>query len=205
MEHFESPYLDFNKEIRIKEQHLILWDQIGKIQHATFHLNDSIPVEERKYLKSIKESFLKLNPKPWDPDTQKRYYRLIGKRQDTLLDKGLGKCFFRNPDLRKILEDSIKSYHENSFFLISCVIMPNHVHMLLIMEPGLDIEKVLGNLKRYVATAINKKIGRKGEMWYKENYCRLMRSKEHYNFTLSYIKENPKYLHKGEFSYWENI
>ena len=193
-----SLFLDYSEDIRTKQHHLDFWDQQGKMQSITFHLKDSIPYKKRLVLNNLKDSFLKLNPKPWNKETHTRYRNLISKQVDNLLDNGLGSCLLRYPDLRKILENTLWYYNDIHYFLHSYVIMPNHVHLMLNMKEDYKLEKIMGQIKRYTANQINKATGRKGSLWVKENYCRLIRNWDHYKIFEGYIKNNPKNLREDE-------
>lgn len=199
-----SPFLDYTQSIDIKDDPFMIWQQDGKIQHVDFRLKDSLPASLRTELEKLKTGFEKVNPKPWSIDTIKRYHHLIGKRQESLLDKGYGSCIFKDPTIRKIPEEALKNYDGKYFYIISCVIMPNHIHILLTMREGYDIDVTFGKLKKYCAREINKALNRQGELWEKGIFCRLIRSLDHYKVAYSYIRNNPRYINKGEFSYWEH-
>lgn len=196
----DSPFFDKYKDIRIKKSHLEFWDQQGKFQCVTFHLADSIPADKRKELLNLKESFLKLNPYPWDKSTEFRYHNLIGRQQEKLLHNGYGSCILKDIKYRNIVEDSLLFYNEEVYNLESYVIMPNHVHLLIQMNGEYLIDDYLERIKRFSATKINKLLNLNGIFWVKENYCRIIRSYEHLKTFRTYIRKNPIFLKRGEFT-----
>ena len=205
MQHMEfqeedSPFLDKYEEIKIRSHHLQHWDQQGKIQFVTFRLNDSLAQNHLKYLADLKLSFLKLNPKPWNDSTLKRYNDLIPRAFEDFLDKGYGRCILKFPEIRRIVEEALLYYDDKNYCIHGGVIMPNHVHILISMLDEKNIDSTLGALKSFTAKKINANLGESGSIWIRDNYKRLIRNLEHYKVVKAYIKENPKSLPRGSFS-----
>ena len=196
----ENPFLDRNSDILISSRNLPHWNQFEKFQYITFHTADAIPQKEIKYLLNLKKGFEKINPKPWDKETENRYHKLISSRKENLLDKGVGRCILKYPEYRKIVEDSIIFYHLEKYFILSYVIMPNHVHLLVKTIGNSKIYKTIGSLMRFSARKINEKLKTKGSFWTEEAFDRIVRSEEHLKHCLHYIHNNPKNLKAGEYT-----
>jgi len=79
--------------------------------------------------------------------------------------------------------------------LHACVIMPTHVHLLftaLENERGepFSLAEIMKGIKGSSARNINKRLGRKGQLWQDESFDRIMRAGEFQN-KLEYIIANP--------------
>ena len=71
--------------------------------------------------------------------------------QHRLMDRGYGSCLLRYPEYRKILIDTIAFNDHVNYEVDSYVIMPNHVHMLIMPLEDNKIEDILHSIKRYSA------------------------------------------------------
>ena len=83
------------------------------------------------------------------------------------------------------------------------VIMPNHVHWLLLPLQGYALESVLQSVKLWSARRINALLGRAGTFWQKESHDHIVRDAEEFGRIREYIEENPAKagLRSGEFRY----
>ena len=195
-----SLFFDPNGNFSLKESYLPLLDQQGKLQFITFRCFDSIPAKIREEIKDFKEYFIKTYPLPWDIATMVEFRKTVGKREESLLDNGYGKCLLKSPEYRKIVDDALEFFNKDLYDLHAYVIMPNHVHILMAMLGDNDITECLESIKKFTATKINKITGEKGKYWDGQNYCRLIRNQDHYDIVRSYINKNPRNLRRGEFS-----
>ena len=90
-------------------------DEPGLVQFVSFRLADAFPAE----LRSEWEALLKIE------DDRKRRIHL-----ENYLDLGRGACHLRQPEIARVVEDSLRFRHEMQYDLRAWVIMPNHVHLL---------------------------------------------------------------------------
>jgi REP element-mobilizing transposase RayT len=80
--------------------------------------------------------------------------------------------------------------------LHACVVMPDHVHMLLTPLPVGEgevthsLSVLLHSIKSYSANQINGLLGRTGAFWLDESYDRIMRSDREFIEKWNYIREN---------------
>lgn len=98
--------------------------------------------------------------------------------------------------IREIIQESFHKFDGVRYTLLSYCIMPNHVHVLinpLVQEDGniFSISHIVYTWKRYTATAINRVLGRRGNLWEKENYDSLVKDKEGLGRVIGYIVNNP--------------
>lgn len=194
-----SPYLDRRAEITVATGDLPHWHQDGKYQFVTFRLADSLPQTKIADLKRIIDQFAVAHPRPWTEDVKKEYWRLIGPVESKLLDNGYGNCILKDPRIRKVVSDAILYQDGQNYHVLSFVIMPNHVHMLIQLIGDSTIMEVMHSIKSYTANKINKTLDRKGIVWKKEYFDRMIRTESHLHNCLEYIRDNPKYLRESEF------
>ena len=72
----------------------------------------------------------------------------------------------------------------------TCVVMPNHVHLLL--TPAIDLPKIMHSLKRYTARLANRALGIVGQpFWQAESYDHLVKTAEEFRRIKRYIEWNP--------------
>jgi REP element-mobilizing transposase RayT len=150
-------------------------DEPGLQQFVTFHLADSFPAE----LRSEWAALLAIE------DNQARR-----KQLQAYLDKGRGRCLLRQPGAAKVVEDSLLFYHDQRYALRAWVVMPNHAHVLF-QVGDVSMSQVVEDWKKFTAHAINKLVGRKGQLWFDDYWDTYMRDTEHELRTRHYIEANP--------------
>ena len=149
-------------------------------QFVTSHLADSLP---QKVIDRWQEDLRCLEDKARKV--------LLGKRIEKYLDQGYGSCNLRNPDIAKLVQDSLLKFDRDRYQLFSWVVMPNHSHSLLTRFHDWELEDILQAHKSYTAHEANKLLGRKGRFWMKEYFDRYIRSDKHFRNVVRYIENNP--------------
>ncbi len=149
-------------------------------QTITFRLADSLP---HKILALWERELSHLNAR--DGDIERR------KRIETCLDKGLGSAWMRQPEIANVVEDALLHFDGLRYKMPAWVIMPNHVHALLIpLEPFL-LEDIVHSWKSFTANEANRILKRTGQFWQAEYFDRYIRNGEHYFAAVDYIEQNP--------------
>ena len=104
----------------------------------------------------------------------------------------------RLPDeARKIVFDACLYWRKNKYRLHACVVMPDHVHLLITplgSEKGegvCSLSEIMHSIKSYSSNRINRLLGRRGTLWLDENHDRIMRSEEEVLEKLNYTRNNP--------------
>ncbi len=142
-------------------------------QFLTFRLSDSVPqaviAEWKKELTDIQ----------------------FRKRVEKFLDAGYGSCFLKDPIVATIVADNLNFHNEKKYKLIAWVIMPNHVHVLVIPFAGVEVSTIVHSMKSYTAHEANKVLGRTGRFWQVEAFDRYIRNERHYTSVIRYIENNP--------------
>jgi putative transposase len=150
-------------------------DEPGLVQFVTFRLADAFPIE----LRSEWEALLKIE------DDRKRRIEL-----EAYLDKGRGQCHLGRADIAALVENSLLFRHEIEYELRAWVIMPNHVHLLFLVQE-VPMSRLVDAWKGFTAKAANKLLGRKGQFWQEGYWDTYMRDEKHEVQTRHYIERNP--------------
>jgi len=150
-------------------------DEPGLVQFLTFRLTDAFPLE----LRSEWEGLLKIE------DDRRRRLAL-----EAYLDRGRGECLLRRPDIAKLVEDSLRFGHAVEYDLRAWVIMPNHVHLLFLVQ-AVPTSRLVDAWKGFTAKAANKILRRHGPFWQKGYWDTYMKDDRHELRTRRYIEKNP--------------
>jgi REP element-mobilizing transposase RayT len=147
------------------------------IQMITYRLADSLPfgVVEKLLEKTL-------------PSKRNAEYR---KRLENYLDAGYGACWLRRAENAELVLDTWLHFNCQRYNLHAWVIMPNHVHLILEVISPYTLPNIVKSWKAYTASQINRRLGRKGPVWQREYWDRVIRDQHHYGAALNYIYENP--------------
>ncbi len=115
----------------------------------------------------------------------------LRKRIETYLDQNYGERLLSDKRVAKLVKHAILHLDGKKYRLIAWVIMPNHVHLLIVTLAGYTVSEIMHSLKSFTSHEANKILNRKGNFWYKEYFDRYIRDGKHYRATLRYIEENP--------------
>ena len=178
-------------DIRHTENRLPHWQQKGAVYFLTFRLADAVPRALRTQWELERASWLRAHPQPWTAKIEQEYHHKFSGAIERWLDAGHGSCVLGHPEFGKIVAEALEHFDRQRFVLISSVVMPNHVHCLLIQNDGWPLEKVLHSLKRYTARRINELISRTGVLWQRDFFDRLVRDQNHLANCVRYIRGNP--------------
>ena len=189
-------YLDKSAEIKVKQANLPHWEQDGTTCFVTFRLADAMPQEKLDEWRAEKELWLKRNPEPWDMETEIIYHERFGEQINRYLDSNYGSCVLQEPQIRKIVEDSLAHFDGERYRLFAFVVMPNHVHVLFTPMPGNTISDILHTWKSFTAHSINKALELSGPLWQKEYWDRYIRNERQFERTVDYIIDNNPELAK---------
>ena len=172
------------------QRHLPHWRQPGATYFVTFRLADSLPQEVIDFMGRLRQEIVRLGNHPSANELRNRMEQEVSRRFEGSLDKGHGSCVLADLNIAKIMHNSLQYGCGSRYFLGCSVIMPNHCHVLIRPNAGFDLEKVLGAVKGYTATLINRHLGTTGTLWQEECYDRIVRDEEHLFRVLQYIGRN---------------
>ena len=192
-------------EIAKSRNRLPHWQQDSSTYFVTFRLNDSIPKAIMDKWTADRNRWISDHPQPWDEETEMEYHSLFSGEMDRMLDAGHGECVLRKQEHAEIVREEFSKYEGLRYILHAYVVMPNHAHLLFSLVEGIALDKVVGSWKRISARHINESIGKKGALWQKDYFDRIIRSWEHILRVARYVRRNPAKakLREGEYLLYE--
>jgi putative transposase len=112
------------------------------------------------------------------------------RKLEEYLDRGLGKCWLRQPAIAKLTEDALRFFDGERYRLAAWVVMPNHVHLLVDVWQT-PLAELVKSWKSFVARAANKVLSRSGAFWEREYLDTVIEDEEHRRTAVRYIENNP--------------
>lgn len=165
------------------------WHSRGYIPHfdggeiaqtVTFRLADSLP---RSVLERWTIELAHLEEK--DIELERRL------RIESYLDKGTGDAWLKSPEVASLVQNALLYFDGQRYRLPAWVIMPNHIHVLLVPGPGRSLSSILHSWKSFTSNEANKLLGRAGEFWQEDYFDRYIRNAKHFADAIDYIENNP--------------
>jgi REP element-mobilizing transposase RayT len=92
---------------------------------------------------------------------------------------------------QKIVLEHIKKGSGKFYSLIACIVLPNHVHIVLTPKQEFSISEIMKGIKGVSARKINLIRNSKGSIWLSESYDKIVRSEDELNKYLVYMLYNP--------------
>jgi type I restriction enzyme R subunit len=134
------------------------------------------------------------------PTDLAQYHKHFNRQMQDYLDRGIGECHLRDRDCVSIVRSQLLSGDGDSYHVGDFVIMPNHVHLLIVpvatdLSPShsrMELEQVLRGIKGASSRHCNLKLGRTGQFWQPESYDHIVRSLEQLLAYREYIAGNPQ-------------
>lgn len=154
-------------------------DATRLVQHVTFHLADSLPVDAIERIQAGIDHL---------PESEQSNARRQQIQQ--WLDAGHGSCLLREPACAQIVEDALLFGDGKRYQLLAWVVMPNHVHVLIEQKPDWPLSKVVQSWKRHTSRQIHR-LGFGSPLWQRDYWDRLVRNERHLQTVKRYIEENP--------------
>ncbi len=193
-------FFDQRGEIDRTQHNLPHWQQGETWVFVTWRLADSVPQDKLREWKNQREAWLTHHPKPWDAAVQEEHQTRFIDPYEEWLDRGSGSCLLRESAMREIVASALLYFNHDRYRIRSFVIMPNHVHVLFQPLAEYALSSILQSWKRHSARQINQRENRSGALWQPEYFDRLIRSADHFDYVVDYIRRNPIQLPEGEFS-----
>ena len=163
----------------------------GAIYFVTFRLADSLPGEVAERWRAERAKWLLANPQPWSEETELAYHRQFTMRMERWLDSGHGTCLLKEKTLRAEVLTSLNHGTGSDYQLGDWVIMPNHVHLLIMPLREVAVSKLVGPAKGASSRRINKLTGGRGAIWMDENFDHIIRGMASLKKFQQYIADNP--------------
>ena len=160
------------------QRNLPHWRQDGVTYFVTFRTADSLPQTKVRRWAALRAQWIEDHPEPLSKADRQEFAELFPMQIQQWLDNGYGARLLRDPDLRAIVEDSLRYYDQKNYLLHEYVVAANHVHVMVTPLPGNSLSSVIGAWKAFTAKRINRRIGRRGVFWQEESYDHIVRSAE---------------------------
>lgn len=173
------------------------WEADDAFYSITYRLHDSLPVEVVRELRRERQRIQAATGEPGRPLTfleKLEVDRLFSFCLDARLDLGFGRCHLSSPDVASIVAENLRHLDGNRHELHAWSVMPSHVHVVMRLFLGRDLERVLHSWKSYTSKKAGRLLGlRTGEpFWQKEYFDRLIRDEEDLMATMQYVIDNPR-------------
>ncbi|HVO79462.1 MAG TPA: transposase [Terriglobales bacterium] len=172
--------------------HLPHWEGAHACYFVTFRLADSIPAEVAERIESERDSIIQTARQLGRELSlsEKRHIARVATI-DKYLDNGAGACHLAKAEIAQIVSDALRYFDGQRYRLHAWCIMPNHVHVLLALTDGTELDSVLHSWKSFTAKKINRRLGVEGVFWQREYYDHLIRNDDDFERVVRYIAENP--------------
>jgi len=182
---------DKNADTQKTRRNLPHWQQAGCTYFVTFRLADSLPQLHLKAWQEERAIWLKLHPPPWATLVEDEYEQRFLDRIQDWLDAGYGSCALSQKPIQELVAGALGYFNGERYRLGDVVLMPNHVHVLVMPAEGFTLSSILHSWKSYSANQANRLLQRSGAFWMDENFDHIVRSMEQFRYFQEYIAQNP--------------
>jgi len=197
------PFVPFNPDAPVGKtgRHLPHWRQDGCTYFVTFRLGDSIPADKLTQWQAELREWLQRHPEPRSAEQGLEYAELFAERFHRWLDEGQGECWLRQSKISAIVEEALRFFDGQRYWLGHFSVMPNHVHVLVRPLGKNTLSEILHSWKSFTAKQINAVLGREGKVWQDESFDNIVRDEAALDKFSAYVQENPTKakLPEGEF------
>ena len=197
------PFTAFDKSrpASIPSRNLPHWRQEGVTYFVTFRLADSLPDSVMEGALQERDEFLRLHERSLTPERREELGQFYQEKLETELDQGHGACVLKEEANAAIVEQALRHFDGERYWLGHFVVMPNHVHLIVRPIMGHALSDILRSWKTYTAREINKRSDREGQLWQHESFDHIVREEHELEKFGSYITGNPKSarLSRGSF------
>jgi REP element-mobilizing transposase RayT len=123
----------------------------------------------------------------WHPTD--RWLFITWRLAGTLPKRTNGPLWLMDPRVADVVANTILAGEPDLYNLAAWVIMPNHVHVILL--PHVPMKKIMQKIKGSSAHQANKILNRTGAFWAIEYYDHWIRSEDELNRVIRYVERNP--------------
>jgi len=118
------------------------------------------------------------------------------KRVEAWLDAGRGSCVLRLPEAAECVLNTWRRIAGERYELIAWVVMPNHVHVLVLVYEGVPSVKIVQSWKSHTGRRIRALMeesragarrSRGQGVWMRDYWDRYLRDERHFQMAVDYI------------------
>lgn len=182
-------FFDPNEPVANLTGHLPHWRQAGVTYFVTFRCADALPQSKLRQWNEELRVWRERHPEPHDEATRREFFRLFPKRIQDWLDAGYGSCPFRDPHHRQVVENALRHFNGERYYLDEFVVAVNHVHVILTPLGEHSLSSILHSWKSFTAHKIHLP-GSRGQLWQEESFDHIVRSPESLERFRQYIREH---------------
>jgi REP element-mobilizing transposase RayT len=132
---------------------------------------------------------------------RKKLAVLFAARIERYLDSGVGSCVLRRPDVAQVVVNCLENRNDIEYRFLAWCVMPNHVHVVARLFPASCLSAVMQSWKSVTARRINRILNRKGTLWGREYFDRLVRDDDEMRRAIGYVTENPVKAGLGDWNW----
>lgn len=92
---------------------------------------------------------------------------------------------------RELVVSVLGYFQETRYRLHAYVVMNNQVHVIVKSLAEYELQSVTHSWKSYSANKLQRQFDRKGSIWQRESFDRIIRDEEEYFEKVQYIHDNP--------------
>ena len=140
---------------------------------------------------SLPQTVLEKWKKELAKDSCRNADSILRKRVEYYLDQGYGSCALRDTRIAVMVQNSLLHFDGERYRVSAWVIMPNHVHTMLVPCDQNSLSKIIKDLKSFTSREANQLIGRRGQFWMEDYFDRYVRDRKHFASAIAYIENNP--------------
>ncbi|MEN6308899.1 MAG: transposase [Anaerohalosphaeraceae bacterium] len=185
-----NPFYNPAEEKSVTHSNLPHWSQDGKLHFVTFRLSDSIPQNRLEQLQGERQEWEKNHQQPYTEAQWQEYQYLFSDRIDNWLNAGSGECVLAQPEYTEIVQDAMQHFEGQRYNLDYWVIMPNHVHVLLMPMAPYTLKEILHSWKSFTANQFMKLDPKNRQVWQHESFDHVVRSPAQLSRFRKYIVDN---------------
>jgi REP element-mobilizing transposase RayT len=102
---------------------------------------------------------------------------------------------------RDLVTAALRHFDGGRYELLAWVVMPDHVHVILVLAGEHTLASVLHSWKSYTAHILRRASDRPAPVWQDESFDRIIRSDEELLEKITYIENNPRKRDPGVVDY----
>jgi putative transposase len=142
------------------------------LQHVVFRTNGSLPKFVLDQIQSVNSQ--------------------TGRAMmDSALDHSPDGSTFSEPEFANIMQDSLLYFDGKRYDLQAWCVMPNHVHVVVIVYSDALLSKVVQSWKQATARQVNRILGRTGHVFALDYFDRFVRNLPQAERLIHYVEANP--------------
>ncbi|MBN1865285.1 MAG: transposase, partial [Victivallales bacterium] len=175
--------------------HLPHWNCKNAIYHVVMRLADSLPKDVLTSWEHERDNILdnaKHLGRELTDNEQKRLQRLFSSEVEACLDRGIGKCWLRIPQVAEIIQDTLRHGDGTKYKLHAWCMMPSHVHVMVEPNMNFRLDDIVKSWTSFTGRMANQALDRHGRFWQAEPYDHIIRDELEYASQLGYVYSNPE-------------